>query len=68
VTDGLAISCENNRVASTISDGCQVTSVENETFPFVFGDEFVDWLVDFQLSVLLPFFLHREILMPWGVY
>jgi hypothetical protein len=56
------VSRENYRVASTIPDDREVTSIENKTFPFVLADEILNRLVN--LDALLPFFLHGKIL--WG--
>lgn len=55
----LAISRDYNGVAPTISDGCQMTSIQDKTFPFMLLDEFLDGLVN--LDVLLLF--HGEILL-----
>jgi hypothetical protein len=53
VAHGFTISRENYRVAPTITNDRQVTSIEDKTFPFVFLDEFLNGLVN--LDVLLPF-------------
>jgi hypothetical protein len=60
VAYGLPIGCQNDRVTSTITDGCQVTSIQNETFSFVLTDEWRNWLVNPWRDVLLP--LHGKFL------
>jgi hypothetical protein len=47
VAYGLTSGCQNDGVASTISDGRQMTSIQNETSSFVFTDEWLNWLVSF---------------------
>ena len=56
----LTISRENYRVAPTISDDRQMTSIEDKTFSLVLLDEFLDGLMYFGALLLL----HGEIL--WG--
>ena len=63
MTDRFTGSCDNNRVASTIPDDRQMASVQDEPSSLVLADKLTDWLANFQRSALLPFLLHREILM-----
>ena len=63
VADRFTGSCDNNRVASTIPDDRQMASVQDEPSSLVLADKLTDWLVNFQRSALLPFLLHRKILM-----
>jgi hypothetical protein len=45
VAYGLTIDRQNDGVASTITDDRPMTSVQDETFSFVFMDEWLNWLV-----------------------
>ena len=55
--------CDNNRVASTIPDDRQMASVQDEPSSLVLADKLTDWLASFQRRILLPFLLHRKILV-----
>jgi hypothetical protein len=66
VTHGLTGSSDDNGIASTITDGRQVTSIQDKASPLVLSNELLDWLVSLVMDVLLPLFFHRNLLDLFG--
>jgi hypothetical protein len=79
VANGLTIGCQNDGVAPTITDDRPMSSVQDETFSFVFTDEWLNWLVSLWRDVLLllhgkflPIMVNLGVmvgwLMSWWIY
>ena len=61
VTHGLTGSGDDNGVASTITDGRQMASVQDKASPLVLSEELLDWLASLRGDALLPLFFHRNL-------
>ena len=61
VAHDFTINRENNGVASTITDGRQMASVQDKASPLVLPEELLDWLASLRGDALLPLFFHRNL-------
>ena len=58
MTDGLAVAVNDYGIASTIADDRPMASIQNESLPFVLGDEVLDRLAHFGRFAPASFRLH----------
>jgi hypothetical protein len=68
VTHGLTGGGDNNGLASAITDGRSMASIQDETSPLVLSNELLDWLADLGMDVLLPSFCHRNLRGFFGLW
>jgi hypothetical protein len=74
-THGLTGSGDDNGVASAITDGRQMTSIQDKASPLVLSDKLLDWLISLLMGIRLPSFFHGNLLdfrnewliLGWGL-
>ena len=66
MADSFTDRIKNDRVAPTIADDREMTSIQNESLPLVFGDKLFDRLAHFGRPALASFALHDHLLLGYG--